>query len=59
MSRRHLDLPRQHDTILVTDLGSANSTYINGQRLIPREPRILRDNDELRLGRMVIRVTFV
>jgi len=59
VSRRHLELTRQHDTIMVTDLGSANSTYINGQRLIPREPRILRDNDELRLGRMVIRVGFV
>ena len=38
--------------------GSANSTYLNGQRLLPSEPRILRDNDELRLGRLVIRVTF-
>ncbi|WP_119072732.1 FHA domain-containing protein [Aggregatilinea lenta] len=59
VSRRHLEITRQHDTIFVTDLGSANSTYLNGQRLIPREARILRDNDELRLGRLVIRVAFV
>lgn len=59
VSRRHLEITRRHDTIFVADLGSANSTYLNGQRLIPHEARILRDNDELRLGRMVIRVAFV
>ncbi len=59
VSRNHLAFSREQDTIVVTDLGSANSTYLNGQRLMPFEPRILRDNDELRLGRLVIRVTFV
>lgn len=59
VSRVHLMFSRDHDTITVTDLGSANSTYLNGQRLMPHEPRILRDNDELRLGRLVIRVAFV
>lgn len=59
VSRNHLALTRDHDTVVVTDLGSANSTYLNGQRLIPYEPRILRDNDELRLGRLVIRVSFL
>jgi hypothetical protein len=59
VSRRHLALTRDHDTISVVDLGSANNTYLNGQRLIPNEHRILRDNDELRLGRLVIRVAFI
>jgi len=59
VSRNHLALTRDTDTIIVTDLGSANSTYLNGQRLVPFEARILRDNDELRLGRLVIRVTFM
>lgn len=59
VSRNHLALSRDHDTITVTDLNSSNSTYLNGQRLMPNEPRILRDNDELRLGRLVIRVAFL
>lgn len=59
VSRIHLALSRDHDTVVVTDLGSANYTYLNGQRLLAHEPRILRDNDELRLGRLVIRVSFV
>lgn len=58
VSRRHLILRREHDTIAVIDLGSSNYTHLNGQRLIPHEPRILRDNDELRLGRLVVRVSF-
>lgn len=58
VSRRHLALVRQHDTIGIVDLGSANSTYLNGQRLLPSERRILRDGDELRLGRLVIRANF-
>lgn len=58
VSRRHLALQRDQDTVFVIDLDSANSTYLNGQRLVPHEPRILRDNDELRLGHLVMRVSF-
>ena len=58
VSRRHALLRRQNDTIVVIDLGSANSTFLNGQRIIPNEPRILRDGDEMRLGRLVVRTTF-
>lgn len=59
VSRRHLKLIREQETITVEDLGSANGTYLNGQRLVPHEARILRDGDELRMGRLVIRVAFV
>jgi hypothetical protein len=59
VSRVHAALTRDEDTVLVSDLSSANGTFLNGQRLMPHEPRILRDNDELRLGRLVIRVAFV
>lgn len=58
VSRRHALLRRQNDTVVLMDLGSANSTFLNGQRIIPNEPRILRDGDEVRLGRLVIRATF-
>lgn len=59
VSRRHLAIARDQDTIVVSDLGSANHTHLNGQRLLPYEPRILRDSDELRLGHLVIQVTFI
>lgn len=59
VSRMHLELSRDYDTVMVTDLGSSNSSFLNGQRIIPYEARILRDNDELRLGHLVMRVAFV
>jgi FHA domain len=60
VSRLHLTL--RYDTenheVLVTDLGSANGTFINGQRLMPKEVRVLRHGDELRLGKLVMAVSF-
>jgi hypothetical protein len=36
--------------IKVMDLGSTNGTFLNGARIPPHQPRILRDGDEIRLG---------
>jgi hypothetical protein len=58
VSRRHTKIKRENDTVTIIDLGSANNTYINGQKIVPNEVRILRDGDELRLGRLVMRVHF-
>ncbi len=58
VSRRHALLRRQNDTIVLVDLNSANGTFLNGQRIISNEPRILRDGDEVRLGRLVLRASF-
>ena len=58
VSRRHAAILAEEDALKVIDLGSANSTFINGQRLIANQARILRDGDELRLGHLVIRVHF-
>lgn len=58
VSRRHAAIIVEDDALKVLDLGSANATYINGQKLIAHQARILRDGDELRLGHLVIRVHF-
>ena len=58
VSRQHAKLRRQNDTVVIVDMHSANSTYLNGQRLLADQPRILRDGDEIRLGQLVLRVTF-
>ncbi len=58
VSRRHAVLLIEDDTLKLMDLGSANFSYINGQKLIAYQARILRDGDELRLGKLVIRVNF-
>lgn len=60
VSRQHLSIMHQpqHHTLVVSDLNSANGTFINGQRLYPNETRTLRQSDEIRLGRLVLRVGF-
>lgn len=58
VSRIHAALERQNQTLTVVDKGSVNHTYVNGERIHPHERRVLRDGDEIRLGRMVLRVVF-
>jgi len=58
VSRTHAHIFRSHDTLMIMDKGSANGTYLNGQPLLPNEPRILRDGDEIRLGQLVMKVFF-
>jgi len=59
VSRRHAKITRREDNALhLVDLKSANGTYLNGQKLIPEQPRIVRNGDEIRLGKLVITIEF-
>ncbi len=58
VSRVHAAIERSEDTLLLVDMGSSNGTYLNGQRLTPNQPRILRDGDEIRFGRLVAHIHF-
>ena len=56
VSRIHAAIERIGVTVTVVDLGSTNGTYLNGQRLVPHQPRVLRGGEEIRLGKLVIYV---
>jgi hypothetical protein len=58
VSRVHAAIMRNEDTLTLVDMGSANGTHLNGQRLVPDQPRILRDGDEIRLGKLVAHIYF-
>lgn len=58
VSRIHAAIMRNEDTLTLVDMGSANGTHLNGQRLVPEQPRILRDGDEIRLGKLVAHIYF-
>lgn len=60
VSRLHLALRYEtsDNTIQVYDLGSANGSFINGQKLHPKELRLLRNHDELRLGRLILNIKY-
>lgn len=58
VSRIHAALRRGEEVLSVVDLDSANGTYLNGQRLGPNQPRLLRDGDEIRLGKLSMHIYF-
>jgi hypothetical protein len=58
VSRRHAAILRRDGALNVVDKGSPNGTYLNGQRLVPNQPRILRNGDDIRLGHLVLHVRF-
>jgi pSer/pThr/pTyr-binding forkhead associated (FHA) protein len=58
VSRRHASLRVTGKQILLMDLGSANGTKLNGEPVRPNEPVRLLDGDEIRLGKLALRVYF-
>lgn len=59
VSRRHAAIMRYNGALNIVDLNSGNGTYLNGQRLVAQQPRMLRDGDEIRLGHLAIAISFV
>ncbi|MDQ7027760.1 MAG: FHA domain-containing protein [Anaerolineae bacterium] len=59
VSRQHAFIKRvERGVLAVIDNASPNGTYLNGQRLVPQQPRILRDGDVIRLGHLSLNVIF-
>jgi len=58
VSRQHAVLEFSEDTLMLIDAGSANGTFLNGQRLSPNQPRVVRDGDEVRLGKLIAHIYF-
>jgi pSer/pThr/pTyr-binding forkhead associated (FHA) protein len=56
ISRLHCRVHQRGSTYLVEDIGSANGTFLNGERLTPYMPYPLENGDELQLGRFKIKV---
>ena len=58
VSRSHALIVRREGSLNLVDQGSPNGTFLNGQKLIPQQPRILRDGDDVRLGHLALHVAF-
>lgn len=56
ISRRHALIRFKDQSLEVLDLGSRNGTYLNGHALKPHQPVALHNGDEIRLGKIVLRV---
>jgi hypothetical protein len=58
VSRRHAILQRDGEHLQIIDLGSTNHTYVNGEQVDTTLASLLRDGDEVQLGRLTMRVFF-
>jgi hypothetical protein len=56
VSRRHCKIHLRGSTYHLEDLGSANGTYLNGERLNPYLLHVLNDGDVIHLGRFELNV---
>lgn len=56
VSRRHCKVHRRGSIYLVEDVGSANGTFLNGLRLNPHLLHVLKNGDELQLGRIKLEI---
>jgi len=56
VSRRHCKIYEEDGDYFVEDLGSANGTFLDGERLTPYLPHVLEDGDKLQLGRVELEV---
>jgi phage tail-like protein len=50
VSRRHAALHRTANECMLVDLNSANGTRLNGQRLTPQVPVVLKPGDSIQIG---------
>jgi pSer/pThr/pTyr-binding forkhead associated (FHA) protein len=55
VSRLHARIFVQNGEYMLEDENSTNFTYLNRQRLNAKTPTPLHDNDEIRLGRVLLR----
>lgn len=56
VSHRHASLRQRGSDYLIVDEGSTNGTYVGGVRLAPQSPRIVRDGDVVRVGRIELQI---
>jgi ABC-type multidrug transport system ATPase subunit/pSer/pThr/pTyr-binding forkhead associated (FHA) protein len=51
ISRHHAQVAASTTGYLLTDVGSSDGTYVNGDRLQPFAPRPIREGDEIQMGK--------
>jgi pSer/pThr/pTyr-binding forkhead associated (FHA) protein len=58
VSRQHAVIRLENDLLNLYDLDSRNGTYVNAKKALPNQPLKLHDGDEIRLGKMILRIYF-
>lgn len=58
VSRQHAVLRRRGTHLVVSDMGSTNGTFLNGEQLEPGKEYVVRNGDHLSLGMLMLAVFF-
>jgi hypothetical protein len=58
VSREHAVLRFRDGKLTITDLGSVNGTSVNMKQLAPNKPQVLKDGDDVLLGRLSVVIKF-
>jgi hypothetical protein len=58
VSRRHCQLQRQGNRLIITDLGSSNGTFLNNERLLPYTNYVVAHGDQVTLGKLRLKILF-
>jgi hypothetical protein len=58
VSRKHAIISIRDGTCVVEDLKSHNGTAINGRRIMPYQPMPVHHGDELKFGKLIMRIEF-
>lgn len=59
VSRSHAQITITEKGVFIKDLDSTNGTFINGQQLYPMRKYAIEDGDEIILGHLVVKTTFI
>ncbi len=57
VSREHAEFVTGTDSVLVQDLGSRNGTEVNGKKLAPNQPHILKSGDLIKVGTLTFAIS--
>lgn len=52
ISRYHFSITHENSQVFITDLDSANGTFVDGSRLPSNEPALLRGGEEVQIGHL-------
>lgn len=59
VSRKHMFITLEGDTLYIEDNHSANGTYLNRQKLEPKTRHAVRHGDEIALGLLELEIEFL
>jgi len=56
ISRLHARFIQQDEAVVLQDLDSTNGTWVNGKKLAAGEETVIRRNDEIQFGKIIVNV---